>query len=152
MKLKAITFKEAQKYTGYNHRHNRPPQGHKFSIGATKSGKLIGVVIAGRPISRKLDDGSTLEITRCTTDGTKNANSFLYGAAIRAGTALGYSRIITYTLENESGSSLKAVGFVNEGQAGGNPKYWIKRNGQQLRLDNRDPIPTTQKMRWMLVR
>ena len=40
-----------------------------------------------------------------------NANSMLYAAAWRAAKALGYQRLITYTLASESGSSLRAAGY-----------------------------------------
>lgn len=65
----------------------------------------------GRPVSRGLDDGQTLEVTRLCTDGTKNACSFLYSKAARVARELGYSKIITYILMSESGDSLKASGW-----------------------------------------
>jgi hypothetical protein len=71
--------------------------------------KLVGVAMVGRPVSRHFDNGLTLEVNRTATDGTKNANSMLYGAAWRATKALGYGRLITYTMANESGASLRAA-------------------------------------------
>jgi len=82
-------------------------------------GELVGVAIVGRPVSRYLDDGMTLEVNRLCTDGTKNACSFLYGAAWRAARAIGYTKIITYILASESGVSLKAAGWSCAGPAGG---------------------------------
>ena len=35
----------------------------------------------------------------------------LYGAIRRAGLALGFDRFVTYTLESEEGTSLRAAGF-----------------------------------------
>jgi hypothetical protein len=101
------------------HRHHRPVVGHKYSIGAAANDELVGVVIVGRPVSRHRDDGMTLEVTRLCTDGTKNACSFLYGAAARAAFALGYSRIGTYTLPEEGGASLLASGWTLIGERGG---------------------------------
>ena len=75
-------------------------------------GVVVGVVIVGRPVSRHLDDGHTVEVTRLATDGSRNACSMLYGAAIRAARAMGYGRIVTYTLASECGASLRAVGFL----------------------------------------
>lgn len=72
---------------------------------------LVGVAMVGRPVARNFDDGMTLEVNRTATDGTKNANSMLYGACARAAFALGYRRIITYTQEGESGISLTAAGW-----------------------------------------
>jgi hypothetical protein len=73
---------------------------------------LRGVAIVGRPVARAYQDGLTLEVNRTATDGTKNANSMLYGAAWRAAKALGYRRLVTYTQEGETGASLKAAGWV----------------------------------------
>lgn len=119
MKLKPITYKEACRYVAEYHRHHAPPQGWKFGLAVYKDSILVGVAMIGRPLSRRQDDGDTLEITRICTDGTRNACSFLLGAAKRAVLALGYSRIITYILETESGVSLKAAGFKCVGIAGG---------------------------------
>ena len=105
-----------------HHRHSLPTVGGKWAIGAAVDGKLVGVAIAGRPVARKLDDGKTLEVLRVCTDGTRNANSFLYGRVKRIALLLGYSRVITYTLEEESGASLRAVGAQVVGQA--QPKEW----------------------------
>jgi hypothetical protein len=86
MKLAAIPMdlEGANEFVSRHHRHHQPVVGHKFSIGAALGGKLVGVAIVGRPVSRHRDDGATLEVTRLCTDGTKNACSFLYGAAARA--------------------------------------------------------------------
>jgi len=111
--LVPVTFAQASSYVEQEHRHHRPPPGHKFSIGvADQDGTLRGVAIVGRPVSRVLQDGRTLEVTRTATDGTRNANSMLYGAAWRAAQALGFVRMITYTQEGETGASLRAAGWV----------------------------------------
>ena len=109
--LAPINLKDAKKFVDDFHRHHSSPVGHKFSIGLAQDGELVGVAIIGRPVARHFDDGQTLEVVRTATDGTKNANSMLYGAAWRAVQAMGYSKLITYTLEVESGSSLKAAGW-----------------------------------------
>ena len=82
--LKPVSLREENEYVRQNHRHHKPVVGHKFSIGCESNGVLVGVVIAGRPVSRYLDDGRTLEVTRCCTNGERNACSMLYGAAARA--------------------------------------------------------------------
>lgn len=108
--------------------------GFKFALGAVLDGKIIGVVIVGRPVSRLRQDGRTLEVTRLATDSLRyptgrfnrlgeatfhNAASFLLGAACRATFALGYARLGTYTLEKEPGTSLVAAGFRMVGQVNG---------------------------------
>jgi len=117
--LTTVSLADANAFVASKHRHHKPVRGHKFSIGCVADGALAGVAIVGRPVSRYLDDGLTLEVTRLCTDGTKNACSFLYGAAWRAARALGYKKIITYTLATEIGTSLKAAGWICEGMAGG---------------------------------
>lgn len=111
LRLVPVTFEQACEFVGGWHRHNKPPVGHKFSIGAAAGDKLVGVAIVGRPVAANYDDGLTLEVIRTATDGTQNANSMLYGAAWRAAKALGYGRLITYTQADETGASLRAAGW-----------------------------------------
>ncbi len=114
MTIVPVTFKQACEFVRRLHRHNKPPVGHKFSIGLIDdAGELVGVAMAGRPIARHLDDGKTIEVNRTCTDGTANANSMLYGAVWRAARAMGYQRCITYTQHDESGSSLRGAGFLH---------------------------------------
>ena len=107
-----ITLKAAKEFVADHHRHNKPPTGHKFSIGLEKEGKLIGVACAGRPVARHFDDGLTLEVNRTCTLGERNANSMLYGAIWKCARSMGYKRVITYTQADECGASLRAVGWV----------------------------------------
>lgn len=93
LRLRPISLRDANEYVRKYHRHHKPVAGHKFSIGCEADGELVGVIIVGRPVSRYLDDGFTLEVTRLCTNGAKNACSFLYGAAARAAAAMGYKRI-----------------------------------------------------------
>lgn len=109
--LVPVSFAEACGFVATWHRHHQPPRGHKFSIGVALGDKLVGVAMVGRPVARAFDDGLTLEVNRTATDGTKNANSMLYAAAWRATKALGYGRLVTYTMGNESGVSLRAAGW-----------------------------------------
>src|SRR5574337_1702808 len=121
LSLVPITLADAKKFIVANHRHHIPSAKWKFGVGVTFTGldplnvtlkkydhELIGVIVVGRPVNRNLDDGYTLEVTRCATWEIKNANSMLYGAARRAAKALGFRRLITYILDTETGVSLKA--------------------------------------------
>ena len=112
MKIVPISFADAKAFIAANHRHNKPPQGWKFGCALMDGDKIVGVATAGRPIARHFDDGKTIEVNRSCTDGTKNANSMLYGAIRRAAKALGYEKLITYTQLDESGVSLKAAGWT----------------------------------------
>ena len=112
MNIRPISLKVAQEFVRQHHRHNKPPVGHKFSVGLFNGEQLLGVAVAGRPVARALDDGLTLEVTRTCTDGTRNANSMLYGAIVRAAIALGYAKCVTYTQHDESGASLRGAGWA----------------------------------------
>ena len=109
--LQPITFREAAYFVTTYHRHHIAPVGWKFGVAVNDGDHIVGVVMIGRPVARSLDNSWTLEVTRCCTDGTKNASSMLYGAAWRATKALGYRRLITYTLASESGVTLLASGW-----------------------------------------
>lgn len=120
IKAVPLTLKEAQLYVDRYHRHHRHAAGDKFRIGAEMDGTLVGVVQVGRPLSRYLDDGMTVEVTRLCTNGSKNVCSFLYGRAARTAQMLGYTKIITYILSSELGTSLKASGwYLDEKDCGG---------------------------------
>jgi len=133
---------EANELVARWHRHHQPVLSHKFSIGvADEGGHICGAAICGRPIARYLDNGWTLEVYRVVTDGTKNACSALYGACRRVGFAMGYRKIITYTLASESGGSLRASGWKCLGERGGGS--WSRKNRPRV-----DKAPTEQKLLW----
>ena len=136
LRLQPISLKEANTFVAQHHRHHKPVVGHKFSISCVDAnGNLHGVAIVGRPVSRYLDDGLTLEVNRLCTDGTKNACSMLYAAAWRAARDMGYQRIYTYILETENGASLRAAGWHCDGPAGG--KNWT---GERYRQEEMFPL------------
>ena len=142
-----ITLRAAQAFVREHHRHNDPPHGHKFSIGLADNDRLIGVVTVGQPIARAQMDGYTAEVTRCCVlDDQRNANSKLYAAAIRAAFAMGYRRVITYTLPSESGASLKAVGFRVDGITQYNANGW-NMPGRPRKQPER--YPAGPKKRWV---
>lgn len=143
--LSPCTLKSAQIFVGREHRHHPPPTGHKASISVRDtSGKIRGVAVLGRPVNRTLDQAGYLEVLRVATDGTPNASSMLYGAARRLGQALGYPphHIITYTLAEEQGTSLRDAGWVADGHVTKGDTW--ERPGRR-RIDR---APTTPKRRW----
>ena len=140
LRIIPVTFRQASEFVASLHRHNKPPRGHKFSIGAAKAdGQLVGVGMAGRPVARHLDDGATLEINRTCTDGHRNANSLLYGAIWRAAKAMGYRRCITYTQHNESGASLRAAGWTRVKDLAAR-KSWAESTANESMKAMRDPV------------
>jgi hypothetical protein len=120
----------ANYYVGLWHRHSIMVVGHKFSVCAHKNSVLVGVAIVGRPVSRNLDNGNTLEVRRVATDGTRNACSFLYAECKRRAIAQGCNRLVTYTQEGESGSSLRALGLGEPVSLSHGTENWHTRTGR----------------------
>lgn len=143
MSIVSLELGEANAFVAQHHRHHRPVVGHKFSIGAVMGEKIVGVAIIGRPVARGRDDGETLEVTRLCTDGTRNACSFLYGAAAKAAFALGFKRIGTYILASEPGTSLSAAGWRLLGEVKG--RSWSCQSRPRV-----DKHPTQSKLLWGL--
>lgn len=149
--LVPLTQQEAARFIAAHHRHHRPPRGDVIRVGVAADGALVGVATAGRPVSRHLDDGRTLEVTRVATDGTRNACSALYGAIRRAAVALGYVRLVTYTLADEDGASLRASGWTDEGEAGGGSWSRASRSRDDTLFGSPAPksAPQGTKRRWV---
>lgn len=144
MRLEVVPcdLSDANAFVRQHHRHHQPVVGHKFSIAVVDGAGIIrGVAIVGRPVSRRLDNGLTLEVNRVATDGAPNACSALYGACRRAAFALGYKRLVTYTLPEEGGASLRASGWKCIGEAGGGS--WNCKTRPRV-----DKAPTQTKLRW----
>ena len=141
LEIRPCHIREAREYVKEHHRHNIPPVGGKFAVACYDGDRLCGVAICGRPVARYSDNGKTLEILRCCTDGTFNACSKLYGACCRIGFDMGYDLIITYTLESEGGASLRASGFQFAGEAGG--KQWTGQRRRDYYIS-----PEEMKSRW----
>ncbi len=144
MKVIPLSLRQANDFISKFHRHNKPVQGCKFCIGAQKANKIVGVAVVGRPVARLLDDGLTAEITRVCTNGTRNVNSFLYAHCAKICKLMGFNRIITYTLEEESGASLRAIGAKPEAFV--EPSSWDRKN----RHRNEQSVYQKRKIRWSL--
>lgn len=124
------------------HRHHRPPLSGIAAVAvADEAGEVRGVAIIGRPVARGLQDGWTAEVTRVATDGCPNACSALYGACWRIARALGYRRLVTYTLDSEPGTSLLAAGWRCVGEVRG--RSWDCPSRPRV-----DRHPTQGKLRW----
>ena len=142
LSIQPISFSEAKHFVKEHHRHHSPPIGHLFSLAANDGDKIVGVAIVGRPVARRLQDGWTCELTRMATDGTRNACSFLYGRAWRVAQQMGYKRMVTYTLPEEGGSSLRACGFRLLGTTPG--RSWSVPSRPRV-----DKHPLQEKFRWV---
>ena len=141
LSLIPVTITDAKEFVRQHHRHHQPPVGALFAVGCAKDGEIVGVALIGRPIGRRLQDGWTAEVSRVATDGTRNACSMLYGAAWRACRALGYRKLVTYTLDTESGTSLTAAGWTVVGEVKG--RSWSCPGRPRV-----DRHPLQNKLRW----
>lgn len=144
MKIVPCSIQDAKAYITAHHRHHRAPLSGLFALAVEHEGTMRGVAVVGRPVARLADDGATCEVTRLATDGTPNACSALYAAAWRAAKALGWSRLITYTLATEPGSSLRASGWTLIGECGGGS--WSRPSRPR-----EDSHPIQTKLRWEAV-
>jgi hypothetical protein len=150
MKLAPISQREAKAFINRHHRHNIASGFSVFQIGLRVDGELIGCAMASLPVSRKLMNGTTLEVTRvCVKEDHRNANSMLYGACARAAAALGYARLVTYTLPEESGASLRAAGWTRDDiPRGGSAKGWASHRWKSGDLFGNPKLPDGSKVRW----
>jgi hypothetical protein len=144
MRVKPLTLEQANEIVEKHHRHHKPVQGHRFSVGAYEDNAIVGAAIVGRPVSRCVDPCAVAEITRLVTDGTKNACSFLYGACARIAKEMGFEKIQTYILDSESGKSLKASGWMFEEMTSGGDWNHSKQFNGKRRTDQ----PMSPKQRW----
>jgi hypothetical protein len=142
VELRPISIKEASRIVREWHRHLDAPQGARFALAAWDGGQLVGVALVGNPIARLGMDGETAEVIRVATDGTPNACSFLYSRAKRAAQALGFRRVVTKTLPEESGASLRAVQAIDQGRT--RAQQWDRE------ARRRKAMPQTEKLRWEL--
>ena len=136
-----IELKQANAFVDRLHRHHVPVHRDKFRIGCEVNGELVGVVQLARPVARMLDDGQTIEVVRLCTDGTPNVCSFLYAKAARIAKEMGYSKIITYILDSENGTSLKASGWHKEADTQGGSWNCPSRPRKTM-------APICKKQRW----
>lgn len=140
--LVPMTIRDACAFVTQHHRHHRAPGSLSlFAVGVAEGDEVVGAAIVGRPVARMSCDGWTAEVTRLATTGHPNACSKLYGACWRAARALGYRKLITYTLASEPGTSLRAAGWRCIGETGGGS--WHREARPRV-----DHAPTQVKIRW----
>ena len=155
LEIRPISIADANAYIEKYHRHHGRKNGCRFAIAVYDEDELHGVAICSNPVGRNSDDGLTLEVARLCTDGTYNACSILYGACARIAKEMGFRKIQTYILASETGTSLKASGWICEGEAG-RPSWMqtpsqrtLERNSnQQLSIFPQKKPPEEMKQRW----
>ena len=147
-----MTITAARRFVEEHHRHTKAPLSAYFAIGLAQGDEIVGCAIVGHPVARMLQDGLTCEVTRLCTLGTRNACSMLYGAAARAAKAMGYRKIVTYTLQSENGASLRASGWTIAAEV--KARAWTKhKNGERHQIERnlfgeRVKYSAENKWRW----
>ena len=142
-----LTLAQLNDFVVRKHRHHKPVQGHRFSLGVLidELEVLVGACSVGRPVARGCSPYEVAEVTRLVTDGTRNACSILYAASARACAAMGFRRIQTYILDTEPGTSLKASGWRLDGLTTGGDWNHSKAFAGKRRIDQ----PQGPKQRWV---
>lgn len=148
VEVRPVEQADAKAFIREHHRHNPAPAGWRFGAGLYNGQELVGVVWVGRPVARALDATQVVEVNRLCVrsdlDGalTWNACSTAYGWAAREAKRRGFRQVITYTLESEAGTTLKAAGWkvdaVTKGGSWNTPAR-----------PRTDKAPTCKKVRWM---
>lgn len=141
-----IKLKEAIEFVRNFHRHNKPPIGGLFAVAVSNGKEMVGVAIVSRPVARMLDDGKTVEVIRCCVidNSPKGSCSFLYSRCWQAAKALGWSRLITYTLKSESGASMRGAGWKVVAELNGTKGIgWQNRPGREWQ-----EVTGQSKFRW----
>lgn len=150
--IRPVSLAQANAFIIDKHRHHDKVSGHKFSLSVYDGEKMVGVATVGRPVSRHMDNGETLEVTRLCTDGTYNACSILYARCAKVAKDMGYKKIITYILDTESGTSLKASGWHCELESAGGGSWSVPSRPRELVEINlfgeKQKYPTQKKRRW----
>lgn len=143
----AVPFSTAKAFVLEHHRHCPPPAGWRFGAGIFNGRALIGVVMVGRPVARAFDHTKVVEVNRlcvrCDIDPQLvwNACSKLYGWAAREARKRGFERVITYVMEHEAGTTLKAAGWSIEATTRG-------RSWSAPSRPRQDKMQRVDKVRW----
>ena len=142
LRVAPVELRDLNAFVALHHRHHKPVQGHRFSLGCYRNSVLVGACSVGRPVARMTDARAVVEVTRLVTDGTRNACSIPYAAAARAAREMGYQRIQTFILASEPGVTLRAAGWQCDGRSAGGTWNRPSRDGR------RDDQPLEAKTRW----
>lgn len=125
LQIRPVRFAAARAFIVRHHAHCPPPVAWRFGASCWNGPSLLGVVTVGNPVARAFNHRGIVEVNRlCVRRDVApalrwNAASMLYGHAARTAERVGFARIITYTREDEDGTSLRAAGCCHEGPAGG---------------------------------
>jgi len=146
-----MTLRKANDFVADFHRHNKRTarNGGKFAIGVSNGSELLGVAIVGNPLSATFMDGYTAEVLRCCVRdlAPMGCCSKLYSRCWQIWRSMGGRRLITYTLQTESGASLRGSGWSIVGECKTTPKGWNK-NDHLNGAREWQPVMGQAKFRW----
>lgn len=147
LEIRPVSQKTARAFVETHHRHHKAPAGWRWGHGLYNGGELVGIAWVGRPVARRLDPAQVVEVNRlCVRSDLApglvwNGCSQLYGAAAREAKRRGFRLILTYTLETEAGTTLKAAGWDRAALTKGGS--WSRPSRTRV-----DQAPTCRKVRW----
>lgn len=142
LRLRPWTVKKAIPFVASVHRHLPRVQGAMWCASVRRGSDVVGVALVGHPARMLATDDATLCVLRVAViGGAHNACSMLYGACSKMAKASGCDNLVTYTLPDEPGTSLKAAGWVSDGLTDG---------GEHDRPSRRRPkaVDPRPKRRW----
>lgn len=145
--VRPVEFAVAKAFVAEHHEHNDAPIGWRYGAAIWNANTLLGVAMVGRPVARAIPAEKVVEVNRLClrwdlpAELRWNASSMLYGWAAREAEKRGYEKIITYTLESEPGTALKAAGWIPEAKTKGGKWNTPSRK-------RRVAAPTCKKIRW----
>lgn len=140
-----ITKNDARAFIERHHsHHNAPIQAIMWAAVEFKD-QVVCVGCLERPKARVTASSTkTVEITRVASDGSaKNAASKCIAHISRAALALGYTRLISFTLLGEAGTSYRAAGWRVTGltpprkgwSSSGRPRARAQQKGAKVRWE-----------------
>jgi hypothetical protein len=140
-----FTVKAAQRFVREHHRRLPKVQGGMWAVGVIGTGWTVGVAIVGLPPRMAMRGAERLVVLRLAVappaEGDGATCSKLYGACARAARAMGCVDLWTYVHIDEPGTSLRASGWIRDGETKGGEHNRVSRP----RAPAADPRP---KVRW----
>ena len=139
---------EANRFVRAHHEHNGPLPIDRFRAAIFNGPTLLGVCIVGNPTPPAYMNRGWVEVRRLCLDRSVpdelrwKACSAFYAWAAREAERRGWRKITTYTLESESGMSLRYARWKREGAASREGHSWAARR------PGRAAGPTEPKVLW----
>lgn len=120
MRPEPCTVKAAERFVAQWHRKLPRVQGAMWAVRALDdAGDVRGVAMVGWP-ARVWSPLAILCVLRVAVmPESQNACSVLYGACSRAAKGMGARGLVTYTLQEETGVSLRAANWIDGGLTDG---------------------------------